>query len=96
MAIVFDEGKKFNWMALVIFSAVILFVFIGAYFLFFTSAPAFELILPSGVQSATELSEVEAIKSDDINKNKSYVKMNQAVIRVTAPQSGRSNPFVKF
>ncbi len=96
MAIVFDEGKKFNWTALVIFAAVVLFVSFGSYFLFFTSAPAFDLILPANVQSAAELSGVEAVKADDIIRNKSYLRMNQAVIRSATVPSGRSNPFVKF
>ncbi len=96
MAIVFDEGKKFNWTASIIFISALLFISVGSYLLFFTSAPAFDLILPANVQSAAELSEVEAVKSEDITKNKAYSRMNQPVIRSVAPQSGRNNPFVKF
>lgn len=95
MAIVLEEKQKFNWKALLIFLAVIGFLFAVAYFLFFAPVPVIEDIIPLNIKSTTELSTVE-FKPGDLTSNKTYQSLKPSVGPAVVTQVGRPNPFIKF
>lgn len=95
MAIVLEEKQKFNWKALIIFIAVVMFLFAAAYFLFFSPVPAIEVIIPLNIKSTTEISTVE-FKPGDLTGDKIYQSLRPAVGPAVITQVGRANPFIKY
>lgn len=95
MAIVLEEGRKFNWKGVITGTAVLAVIAAGLYFLFFAPVPGIEVIAPPAVQSAAELSAVQfdpasVVNSDDFRALRRYTG------EPTVGQIGRVNPFVKY
>ena len=95
MAIVLEEKQKFNWKAFAIFSAVIVFLFATAYFLFFAPVPVIEDIIPLNIKSTAELSTVE-FRPGDLTSNKTYQSLRPSAGPAVITQVGRVNPFIKY
>jgi len=95
MALILEEKRKFNWGFALTVSIVSLVIVGGAYLLFFTSAPAIEIIVPPSVRSVSELSAVQFDPSAVVNSEQ-FRSLRRYAGQPSVGQIGRVNPFVKF
>lgn len=95
MAILMTEERTSNWKIILVIGMAILAVGGGVYLLFFTPTPGIEVLAPSSLRAASELSGIEfdpaSVANDEIFRSlRSYVS------QPTAGQTGRINPFISY
>lgn len=86
-----ENGKKgtFKIAAIVI---VVMVLILGTYFLFFAPAPLIEVIIPSGLQSVSQISET-GLNAPEILNSPVYKSLKQYVAEPELGETGRTNPF---
>src|SRR5579864_4515360 len=99
MAIILQEGPKFNWKALIIVLVIVAALGGGAYALFFAPVPAIEQIIPLQLQPTLELSNIEL--QSDLSPVANAFSPSQTKFRIYSGEpsvgaTGRTNPFIKF
>ena len=97
MAIVFDEQKRsVNWFGIVAGLFLVIFFFVGVYYLFFAPVPKIQSIIPAALQDTTQLSKLEYIDPSTILDNPTFRKLHTYVPLPGPGRLGRSNPFLSF
>jgi len=93
MAILMEEGngRKGPFKALAI-AAVLIILGTITYYLFFAPAPLIEVIIPSGLQSVTQISE-DGLNAPEIFNSPVYRSLRQYVADPVIGEIGRTNPF---
>ena len=98
MAIVIEENKRnINWFALTVLLAILLALAITLYYLFFSSPPLIEKVVPEQVQSIENISS-NPFDPDSVINDKTYKILRQYINPVEVSTSTlpvRANPFVK-
>ena len=99
MAIVIEKQKKaFNWFAVFIIIILAVIVGVAAYFLFFSSLPLVEKVIPYQLQVSTQLSQSQTQSLVQAVVNSKLYKSLQgyAILPIPSPESiGKTNPFIK-
>ena len=99
MAIVIEKQKKgFNWFAVFIIIILAVIVGVAAYFLFFSSLPLVEKVIPYQLQVSTQLSQAQTQSLVQAVVNSKLYKSLQsyAILPIPSPDSiGKTNPFVR-
>ncbi len=96
MAIVLEQQKRrTNWFAVIVFIFILAVILGLAYFLFFAPTPGIEIIVPSQLEEAAGLAELELdpnkLISDPVLKS-----LRQYGTQPSIGIIGRDNPFVEF
>lgn len=93
MAILMEEenGRRGPFKMIAI---AVAFIILGAvtYYLFFAPAPLIEVIIPSGLQSVSQISE-EGLNTPEILNSPVYKSLRQYVSDPVIGEIGRTNPF---
>ncbi len=96
MAILMEEesGRRSPLKAIIVIALLII---LGAatYYLFFAPAPLIEVIIPSGLQSVSQISETR-IDAPGIFNSPVYQSLRQYVADPVPGETGRTNPFEGF
>lgn len=88
-----EEGNKGRGpFKVLIIVLVLLALGAATYYLFFAPAPLIEVIVPSGLQSVTQISQ-EGLKASEIFNSPIYRSLRQYVGEPEAGELGRPNPF---
>jgi len=99
MAIVIEKQKKgFNWFAVFIIIILAVIVGVAAYFLFFSSLPLVEKVIPYQLQVSTQLSQAQTQSLVQAVVNSKLYKSLQsyAILPTPSPDNiGKTNPFVR-
>ena len=96
MAILIEQQKrKTNWFGILTFLFLLLVIFGGGYFLFFSPTPGIEVIIPSSLESAEQLSEVQ-IDPSALIANPALKKLRMYGGQPSIGTVGRQNPFLGF
>jgi hypothetical protein len=97
MAIVFEQERKpVNWFAIFSILFIVIFVIVGAYFLFFTESPRIDLVLPPALEQADQISDLEFIDPQPILTSSAYKSLRVYVGPPAIGSLGRANPFLQF
>ena len=96
MAIVIEQKKKsVNWFSVLTSVFFLLLILIGGYYLFFAPTPGIEIVAPSALQSAVDLSQITFDPSSVVNSR----QFKSLKIYTGLPGTGvlgRGNPFQPF
>lgn len=96
MAILIEQQeRKTNWFAIFVFLFLLAVIAGGGYFLFFSPTPAIDIIIPSSLDTAEALSEVQINPSAIIN-NPVLKGLRQYGSSPSIGTVGRQNPFISF
>ncbi|MBI2515092.1 hypothetical protein HYV91_02855 [Candidatus Wolfebacteria bacterium] len=95
MAIIVEEEKnKFNWFSLGMALVILFAVVIAVYYLFFSSVPLIEKVIPERVQSIREISSAD-FRPDAILNNDVFKILRQYVNAPEVSENpARPNPFL--
>ncbi len=96
MAIVVeDEKKQLNWVAILSTLFIIIVVFVGSYFLFFTKPELIEVVIPGELKS---LGDISAINFDakGVVESSIFKLLRRGEDAPTPPSAGKNNPFKPF
>lgn len=89
-----QSGNK-NILNIVGVVAIILFLGIGTYLLFFAKEPLVDVIAPLELESISQLSEVD-IEEGVLADDPVYQKLGRKVNDIEPDEAGRENPFARF
>lgn len=95
MAITFEQESRFNWKALLTVFIILVVLGVAVYYLFLAPAPAIEVIVPSSVKTATELSQAEFDPSVVVN-SEVFRTLRHYSGESSKGETGRDNPFMRF
>lgn len=96
MAILTEEGgKKINWFLWSIIGVILLAIFLGGYYLFFTASPLIEVVLPQSLQAVEQLTAAQ-IDPSKITSHPRFSSLKTYAPPLTIGQIGRANPFLPF
>ena len=95
MAIVIEEEKrKINWFALGVIILIVAVLSGAIYYLFFTSTPLIERVVPPRLESIKELSSIK-LQPEAIINDPHFQILKQYVNPVVIGAVGKTNPFLK-
>lgn len=95
MAIVFETGRRMNWRGIIIAAVILIAIAAVLYYLFFAPVPGIEVIAPTAVKTAAELSVVEFDPASVVNSNE-FRSLRRYAGSPSVGQIGRTNPFIKY
>jgi hypothetical protein len=94
--IVAGEKQKSPLAAILTILAIVIILVIGAYYLFFSPAPAIEkVIVPQDLQSISQVSKV-SIDTQAITESATYKTLVPKLPALQVSGYGRANPFILF
>ncbi len=94
MAIVIEQNKKkFSWFGIFTIIFFVMLILFGGYFLFFAPTPGIEVVAPSGLKSAVDLSKITFDPSSVVN-SRQFKSLKIYTGLPSVGVIGRSNPFV--
>lgn len=97
MAIVFQEQKRtFNWVRLLFFVFVVLFIAGAAYFLFFAPTPRLDVVLPAPLERASQISSLEFVDPSAVLNSRSFRRLQNYIGPPGVGSLGKPNPFAKL
>lgn len=96
MAIIIEKQKKeINWFYLSITTFVVAFIAFSIYYLFFAPTPGIEIVVPSSLKSASQITSLQVDPSAVLNsRNFRLLRVYTGLPSVGA--TGRPNPFLPF
>jgi hypothetical protein len=97
MALSFNNNQTNNRSILEVIGvvALVLFLGIGTYLLFFAKEPLVEVVAPSELESISELSNVN-LEGGVLADHPVFQLLKQQVSEIIPANSGRENPFTRF
>jgi hypothetical protein len=96
MAVVLEENKKtFSWGKFAGIMVLVVVLGLAVYYLFFAPTPAFEIVVPSPLQSAQQISDLEIDPAVVVNGAAFKSLKNHSPVPEVGI-IGRVNPFVPF
>ncbi len=96
MAILIEQQKnRTNWFSLGVTAFVIFAIIFVIYFLFFAPTPGIEIVIPSSLQSADQVSAVQVDPSTVLN-SREFRSLRVYTGLPGMGQIGRDNPFLPF
>lgn len=96
MAIVIEQNKKkVSWFGILVTLFFVLLILFGGYFLFFAPTPGIEVVAPSGLKSAIDLSKITFDPSSVVN-SRQFKSLKIYTGLPSVGNLGRSNPFQPF
>lgn len=94
MAIEFEQEKNgLPIMGILIGAVVIGAIFSGAYFLLFKKPDLIDVVLPGGLRSVSEISQIP-FQPETIVSSEKFKALRQYGARLTPPPASKSNPFL--
>lgn len=93
--IVKEKGQKSNWFGILTTLVIFAIIFVAAYFLFFISPPAIEIIIPQKLQPVIEISKIQFDPTSVIN-SPAFRSLRSYTGLPSVGQLGRENPFLEF
>ncbi len=93
--IVPEKQKSIPWFAIIATLFIIAAIVVGAFYLFFSPAPAIEVLVPAPLQSANQLSFIEVDPTTVIN-SKDFRTLRSYTGLLGVGTQGRQNPFLPF
>jgi len=96
MAIVVEEEKKqLNWVAILSTLFIIVVVFVGSYFLFFTKPELIEVVVPGQLKSLGDISTID-FNAEEMAESSIFKLLRRVEEAPTPPTAGKNNPFKPF
>jgi multidrug efflux pump subunit AcrA (membrane-fusion protein) len=98
MAIVIEqEHKETNWIGIITTGIIVVIMFVGAYYLFFTQPELLSDIgVPPTVQKLSKIVELPKVSPTEVIGTSNFSQLKDFSIPITLPPTGKSNPFAPF
>ena len=94
MAIEFEQEKNgLPIMGILIGAVVVGAIFTGAYLILFKKPDLIDVVLPGGLRSVSEISQIP-FQPETIIRSEKFKALRQYGTRLAPPSSGKSNPFL--
>jgi hypothetical protein len=96
MAILLEQQKKkLDWFSLGVTSFIVFAIIFGIYFLFFAPTPGIEIVIPTSLKSADQISAIRVDPSTVLN-SREFRSLRSYTGLPSVGQVGRDNPFLPF
>ena len=96
MAILIQQNhKKVNWFAISVTGFAVAFVIFAIYYLFFAPTPGIEIVVPSTLDTASQITSLEVDPSAVLN-SRQFRLLRVYTGLPSVGQLGRANPFLSF
>ena len=96
MAIIIEERKrKISLVNLVVYAVIALIVFSAVYFLFFSSTPAVDVIIPAPLLKTTQIATFE-LDPSAVFDSREFKLLKKPMLPPGSGTFGRDNPFLSF
>jgi hypothetical protein len=90
-----NQSDNKNILNIVGIVAIVLFLGIGTYLLFFTKEPLVDIAAPSELESVSQLSDAN-IEEGILENDPTYQKLERKADDIEPGEAGRENPFARF
>lgn len=90
-----DEKKQLNWVAILSTLFIIIVVFVGSYFLFFTKPELIEIVVPGELKSIGDISTIN-FDAKEVVESPIFKLLRKVEEPPTPPTPGKNNPFKPF
>jgi len=95
MAIVVEEKKSVNWIAILTIIIVVAVIFSAAYFLFFKKPELIEVVAPGGLEGVSQISKI-SFDPESVISAPTFKLLRQYGTTPNPSNPGRENPFKPF
>ncbi len=89
------QNNKVNWFAIAVVTFAVAFVAFAIYYLFFAPTPGIEIVVPSTLETASQITALEVDPSAVLN-SRQFRLLRVYTGLPSVGQLGRANPFLAF